>query len=157
MIYIVTGNINSGKTTRLLSLYEKQLKGDGFILPKIYIKGKYAGQQITRLLNRQSVSFSRKQGFIPENWVEKYCLDTYSFCTEGFDFAFEIIQEAIKNNSNPIYIDEIGPLELEEKGFYQFLPELLESDLTIIISVRRLLLKNILDRFKIKKFIIIEA
>lgn len=156
MVHIVTGSVNSGKTTKLLSIYQELKVGDGFILPKIFIQGNYAGQQITRLSTGISRPFSFKKGYVPSNWVEKYCLDAYSFSKEGFDFAFKTIQDIIIKDLSPIFIDEIGPLELQEKGFYQLLSQLSTKDYSIYISVREALLYAAIKKFRIKEYEIIK-
>ena len=152
MLHIITGNINSGKTTKLLSLYNELKTGDGFILPKIFIEGNYAGQQIVRLSTGVSIPFSFKRDYIPTYWDEKYRLDVYSFSHKGFEFASETIKHIVSNNISPIFIDEIGPLELEEKGFFQLLSQLLSRDYTMYISVRGFLLENVISKFKIKQY-----
>ena len=157
MVHIVTGSVNSGKTTKLLSIYQELKVGDGFILPKIFIQGNYAGQQITRLSTGVSRPFSFKKGYIPYNWVEKYRLDVYSFSKEGFDFAFETINYIVINNLSPIIIDEIGPLELQEKGFYQMLSQLSAKDYSIYISARETLLYAVIEKFKLKEYKIIKV
>lgn len=157
MVHIVTGSINSGKTTKLLSIYQELRVGDGFILPKIFIQGNYAGQEIIRLSTGVSRPFSLKKGYIPFNWVEKYRLDVYSFSKEGFDFAFETIEDIVMKNLSPIIIDEIGPLELQEKGFYQLLSQLSTEDYSIYISVRETLLYTAIEKFKIKEYEIIKV
>lgn len=157
MVHIVTGSINSGKTTKLLSLYQELKTGDGFILPKIFIQGNYAGQQIIRLSTGISRPFSFKKGYVPENWIEKYSFDVYSFSREGFDFAFETIRDISKKNVSPIIIDEIGPLEIQGKGFYQLLSQLSTEDYSIYISVREPLLNNVIEKFILKNYEIINV
>ncbi len=157
MIHIITGSINSGKTTKLLSLYNELKAGDGFILPKVFIEGNYAGQQIVRLSTGIGIPLSYKKDYIPAYWDEQYCLDVYSFSHKGFEFASETVKDIISDNISPIFVDEIGPLELEEKGFFQLLSQLLSRDYTMYISVRNSLLENVIDKFKIKQYNIIRV
>ncbi len=157
MIYIVTGGINSGKTTKLLSLYREIKTGDGFILPKLYIGDSYAGQQIVRLSTGEGRPFSLKKDFIPAFWNEQYRYDNYSFCREGFDFAFASICHIVDAGLSPIFIDEIGPLELEEKGFYCLLSKLLEHNDTLYISVRELLIAQVISKFSINNYTMLRA
>ncbi|WP_407636664.1 hypothetical protein [Acetivibrio cellulolyticus] len=101
--------------------------------------------------------FSFKIGYAPYNWVEKYCFDVYSFSKEGFDFAFETIQDVIQKDISPIFVDEIGPIELQEKGFYQLLSQLSSKDCSIYISVRETLLYAVIKKFKLKEYEIIKV
>ncbi|HEX9059070.1 MAG TPA: nucleoside-triphosphatase [Clostridia bacterium] len=157
MVHIVTGSINSGKTTKLLSLYKELKRGDGFILPKIYIDGSFRGQQIIRLSNGTGKPFSFKMGYIPPLWDEKYSYDVYSFSMEGLDFAFDTIENIIDNSINPVFMDEIGPLELQEKGFYHPLAEVLSKSLSLYISVRETHLKSVIDKFRIENYEILKV
>lgn len=157
MVHIITGSINSGKTAKLLSIYNKLQAGDGFILSKVFVEGNYAGQQIVRLSTGKSMPFSFKRDYIPAYWDEKYCLDVYSFSDKGLKFAFETVKDIVSNNLFPIFIDEIGPLELTEKGFFQLLTQLLNRDCTMYIAVREFLLENVIDKFKIRQYDIISV
>jgi nucleoside-triphosphatase THEP1 len=157
MIHIITGSINSGKTTKLLSLYNELKAGDGFILPKAFIEGNYTGQQIVRLSTGIGIPFSFKKDYTPAYWDEKYCLDVYSFSHQGFEFATETVKDIVSNKVSPVFIDEIGPLELEDKGFFQLLLQLLSEDHTMYISVREFLLENVIDKFEIKQYEIIRV
>lgn len=155
MIHIVTGSINSGKTAKLLSLYKEIKTGDGFILPKIYIEGKYAGQQIVRLSTGTCRTFSFKKEYIPVFWNEKYCYDNYSFSKEGLEFACSVINNISDAGISPVFIDEIGPVELQGKGFCSLLSQLLKVDCSMYISVREFLVNSVVDKFKIRDYEII--
>lgn len=157
MVHIVTGSINSGKTTKLLSLYKELKTGDGFILPKVYIEGNYSGQQIVRLSTGASRPFSFKDGYIPICWNERYRYDVYSFSEEGFDFASAIAQDIVSNNISPVFIDEIGPLELQEKGFFKILSQLLLESNTVYISVRQTHVENVVEKFTIVNYDLIKV
>lgn len=56
-----------------------------------------------------------------------------------------IVQDIVSGNISPIFIDEIGPLELQEKGFYRLLLQVLNRSYTIYISVRETHLEKIID------------
>ncbi|MDP4145423.1 MAG: hypothetical protein Q8936_13220 [Bacillota bacterium] len=51
MLYIITGDINSGKTTKLLDIYNRLKRGDGFFNRKKYIDGHYMEQGFIIYLN----------------------------------------------------------------------------------------------------------
>lgn len=149
MVYIVTGKINSGKTTRLLSIYNERKAGDGFINKKIYINNKYAGQEIIRLSTGDSKIFSLKKAFLTDEWQEEYSYDVYSFSKEGMPFAEEIIKDIIDNDISPIFIDEIGPIELQGLGFYKVFKEILKTKKDIFVVVREGCLEKVISQFEI--------
>lgn len=103
------------------------------------------------------IPFSFKKGYIPACWDEEFFFDAYSFSRKGFEFASETINAMASNNISPIFVDEIGPLELEEKGFFRLLSQLLEEDHTLYISVRETLLKAVIDKFRIISYEIIRV
>lgn len=149
-INIVTGGVNTGKTTRLLTIYNKIGRGDGFINKKIYEAGQYKGQKIVRLSTGESEIFSLKKPFLPVQWDEEYSNITYSFSRRGFDLANRIVEDIIKNNTEPVFIDEIGPLELQEKGFYQLFRDILVLNKEIYVSVRDTCLEGVIDKFRLE-------
>jgi len=149
MINIITGNINSGKTTRLLCIYNAKQQGDGFYSPKIFIDGHYAGQEVVRLSTEERKLFSFKKGFIPEGWDEQYYYHSYSFSNNGFLFVRNIVLDIMQNNIEPIYVDEIGPLELNEQGFYNILNLLLKTDKDMYITVRESCIKDVIKKFRL--------
>lgn len=155
MIHIITGNINSGKTTRLLSIYNAKKQGDGFYSPKVFIDGHYAGQEIIRLSTGERKFFSFKTGFIPDGWDEEYHYQSYSFSYNGFLFVRNIILDIIQNNIEPIFVDEIGPLELNEQGFYNILNLLLKTDKDMYITVRQSCVNDVINKFRFTNYDII--
>lgn len=152
MINIITGEINSGKTTRLMNLFSKIGTGDGIALPKYFVEGQYAGQNIIHLSSGQSMLFSLKDDFIPDGWSEQARYMNYSFSAEGLLFADRIFNEIIYKNLNPVFIDEIGPLELRKEGFFSALRQLLVLQKEIYITVRTSCLSDVLRLFNIKLY-----
>ena len=156
-VYIITGGINSGKTSELLSIYRRTGQGDGFINVKIYKAGLYIGQRIIRLSTGESEVFSLKEGFIPYGWEEEYQHDIYSFSKRGMDLARKITDDIIRQSIDPVYIDEIGPLVLQMKGLYDIFSEILGKRIMVYVSVRNSCLAHIIKFFNIRYYRIIEV
>ncbi|WP_190285246.1 hypothetical protein [Clostridium sp. JN-1] len=55
MINIITGSVNSGKSTKLVNIYKSLGKGDGFFNRKIYNGNCYIEQEIVRMSNGESM------------------------------------------------------------------------------------------------------
>jgi nucleoside-triphosphatase THEP1 len=55
----------------------------------------------------------------------------------------------------PCYIDEIGPLELQEKGIFQDFQEMLHTKKDIYVVVRDRCLPDVLKKFQINRYIIL--
>jgi nucleoside-triphosphatase THEP1 len=155
MVNIITGEINSGKTSRLLTLYGEINRGDGFFCRKNYIANHYAGQVIVRLTNGASTCFSCKQTFKPPGWDEAYTYEDYSFSRRGLLFANQIAMEIVRNNTQPVFMDEIGPLELADRGFHEMLIQFLHLKTDLFIVVRASCLREVINKYNISSLRII--
>lgn len=80
---------------------------------------------------------------------ETLAIGRFVFSKAGFNKAIQIIRNAI-NNEGWLVIDEIGPLELEGKGFYTIVNEILtmRKNKTILV-VRKGMVEKVKDRFMI--------
>ncbi len=156
MVNIISGEIDSGKTTKMLQIYNDIKCGDGFITKKFYINGTNAGQEIIRLSTGDGLIFSLKKNFLQENWNERHSYYDYSFSEIGLKFAEEIIEASIVKDIQPIYIDEIGPLEIcYEQGLYNTFMNVLSAKREIYVSVRYDCLDKFIKKFEIEKYSII--
>lgn len=142
MIHWITGDINQGKSTRLLAIYRDLQQGDGFYNRKIYRNDSVVGQEIVHLSTGESRLFSVRDGFAPPGWREECRYDVYSFSVEGLEFGREILAQACRNHVSPLFIDEIGPLELAGQGFRDIFVGLLRKEVEMYVVVR----KSCLDR-----------
>ena len=151
MVNIITGNVNQGKTGYMRSLYEKT-GGDGFICIKVFDKNSFCGYDLVRLTTGESVPFARKIDAIPGDWDEIYRFGIFSFSSHAFTIANRIITEIIKDGVEPIFIDEIGPLEIvKQKGFYELLKQVLKLNQEVYISIRNELIDKLIKDFKINE------
>lgn len=161
-ITIVTGNIDSGKTTFILTLYNELKRGSGFVSKKRFVgEGKnldFTGYDLMNLNTGESVPLAYKAGFIPPVWDEVCRRGPYSFSRKGFKFGEEIIERfcdeigegcKIEIEKEPVFIDEIGPLELNGLGFSQALRKILRSRKTLYIVVRSQILDDVIREFDI--------
>lgn len=149
--------MDSGKTTRLLSIYRETGSGDGFISWKIYSEGKFAGQRIIRLSTGESKPLSFIMGFVPYGWDEKYTYGNFSFSEKGLTFARNIASDVISHGISPVFIDEIGPVELDKKGFYDIFSMLLRAGSQIYTAVRESCVDSVVREFGISAYEIIPA
>jgi nucleoside-triphosphatase THEP1 len=156
MVHIITGKVNSGKTTSLRNQFAKH-PGEGFFLAKVFFEDKVIGQDIVSFTTGQFLPFSRKKNWLPENWDEIGEYRNYSFSQKGLDFAKEIFERALKEQINPLYLDEIGPLELKGEGFSDILKKCLASEAELYLAVRTGCLKDVLKSFDIRDYELIHV
>jgi nucleoside-triphosphatase THEP1 len=137
-ITIITGEKGSGKST-----YLEQLINPDF------------GGLITKCINREEKKYYFE--LINKNRSLLCCKydDGMKFNKYNFDIINNYLLEI--NNKN-IIIDEIGWMELEEKGFYNTLNFILKKNNieNLYLSVRYDIHKEILKKFNIDDFVLID-
>lgn len=154
MINIITGAVNSGKTTKLIDIFNNIERGDGFFNRKIYIDNHYIGQELVGMQSGIKRLWSKRKMQIGED-LQVFCYKKYSFYKEGLEFAENIITSILKSGIEPIFIDEIGPLELQEKGFHKLFKACLESGKELYVVVRENCVKDVIEKYAIERYLII--
>jgi nucleoside-triphosphatase THEP1 len=149
MIHIVTGPIDSGKTSRLQAIHQASPQGDGFLSLKVMDGEGVLGYDLLRLSTGQRQPFIRRTAACPPAWDELWRLGPFSFSRQGRLFAESIIIDLLQRRVEPVFMDEIGPLELQGKGFCPLVRQLVESELTVYMAVRRECLADVIRFFAI--------
>lgn len=141
MIYILTGPVHSGKTTLLkklsCELKKQKVKIDGFLSEVILKDHKVIGYDLFNLKEEKSLPFIRRTG--EEEWEK---VGSYFFVPESQTEANRIILGG--RDSDVLFVDEVGPLELAGKGFWPALKQVIFKPLTKYLLVVRI---NILNDF----------
>ena len=142
-IFILSGPIQSGKTSRLFKWCEGRNDVSGILTPDLHGK-RYFMDITTKEL------FLMEAGENEENILS---VGKYKFSKAAFERASQILSNAINKNSGWIIIDEVGPLELKGEGFSEVIKLfLIPSDLNIILVVRENLFDTVLQYFNIKEY-----
>lgn len=154
MIKIITGPINTGKSTWLEKDFNTNSNADGFVCRKVRVNNEHIGYEIVHLTNGESRHFIRKIDHIPEKWNEAFRLGMhYSFNKEGFDFANKITEEALSKGVKCFYLDEVAHLELKGQGFANILRRILDAKIDLVLVVREALVEKICETFGIKDYL----
>lgn len=154
MLYIVAGGIDEGKTQKMNALYHERKQGDGFLSKKIFVDKDFVGYEIVRLSSGEKMPLAYKSDHVPGDWDEMYRVGPFSFSKKAFAFARQIIDEIIEKGIEPVFIDEIGPLELSGRGFYAILKEVLNTGKDVYISVRNRCVEDVIEKFNIHSYVI---
>jgi len=149
MITIITGPINSGKTTKMEDIFKSDREGDGFITLKLIENTIVEGFDIMKISSKEIKPFIRRRGNEPPEWKENCFLGPYTVSEKALKWVTEDIERLINNGLFPIYLDEIGVLELKEKCFYKILKEMLKTENEIYISTRDENLDAVISKFGI--------
>lgn len=149
MVTIITGPLNSGKTTKVMEEYRKMAQGDGFVSLKRMNSTVVEGFNLMRLSTGEERAFIRRIGSEPKNWVENSKLGPYTFSNDAVGWASMQISGFISNGSFPVFLDEVGIMELAGKCFYTIVKKIIISRGDAYISVRDESLEAVIEKFEI--------
>jgi nucleoside-triphosphatase THEP1 len=101
-----------------------------------------------------------KQLVIHEDYVETFIetackIGPYLFIKETLDYIEKEIDLMIKNNISPLYLDEIGELELYDQCFDHIFKRIIESNTDCYITVQKELVEKVIKKYNIKEVNII--
>lgn len=141
MIFILTGPVNSGKTTFLKRVIEElkrqKFKLDGFLSEAILENQEKIGYDLLDLGSERIIPFIRKSG--RQDWPR---IGPFFFIPEGLSWAKKIILRS--REAEILVVDEIGPLELSGKGLWPVLEKVIFMRAQKVLLVLR---RNILEDF----------
>jgi nucleoside-triphosphatase THEP1 len=139
---LLTGEVDSGKTSWCLSFLEAHPGYDGLLLKKVYQSGRRIGYDAVRISSGQTVPFSRLKGS----------------SEQGRNAANRWLVEALDSSACGLIVDEIGPLEIEGGGLAEAVRFVLEngSSRSLILVVRRGCLELVIQRFSLPEHRLVE-
>ena len=162
MITIITGKINTGKTTRIKDYHQTIHKGDGIVSRKIMLEDRVYGFNGIRLTSNFEFLFMIHEQFSNQNSDEDtifeyaYDIGPYHILKNGLDYIDKAYQDIISSHISPVFFDEIGVLELQDLGFAQHISNAIKNDLDIVMTIREDLVSKIVSKFEIHKYEVIK-
>ena len=150
MVVIVTGNINSGKTTRMKALHQ-ELGGDGFVMEKTMDKETVKSYHTRRLTTDEARLLVLREGYEDPSFKEATRIGPYRFDTETLHWVEASMRELMMIDRSPLFLDEVGVLELRGEGFDRILGALADYQAPVYISVREDLIRDIVKRYRFKQ------
>jgi len=123
---IVTGPIDSGKTSWCRELAAANPGCAGVLLIKVYLHGERIGYDALRLPVGDRIPFARVWEHEPSDWIAGEKVGLFSISADGLQAANDWLSEAAAQPA-AIIIDEVGPLELAGGGFAPGLRAVLAS------------------------------
>jgi nucleoside-triphosphatase len=140
--FLVSGEIHSGKTTRLQDWCENRTDVYGILTPK-----ENGRRMFREVKSGESWEMEASEG---EDFLT---VGRYRFSKEGFEKAVAVLENGWKARGDRwLLFDEIGPLELRGEGFYESLKTALEvssneNNLRILLVVRNGLEEKVEETF----------
>ncbi len=153
MVMIFTGAIGSGKTTKLEKWVVRQKSIGGILMPVL------AGERHLYSINSgKSVPVEMHEEVSTDEMVKT---GKFNFSKKVFDWGNGEILNSSKIH-DIIVIDEIGPLEMNKKGFYFSLKQILENkdklrNMNLILVIREGMIEQITKFFEIIDFKVVSS
>ena len=142
-VYLVRGNRETGKTT-FLSQLKEDLEGlgaevGGFLARGVHLNNQRQGYDLELIPGKQSAAFCRMNG--PDNWEE---VGRFKFDPEGIAIGNRAFDMAVQKSVDVFVLDEVGPLEMQDKGWANGISKLTsDSSIIQVWSVRNSLVKKV--------------
>jgi nucleoside-triphosphatase THEP1 len=157
MLNIVTGRINSSKTTKITEIYNLTKKGDGFVSIKKMNNDLVHSYDVLRLATNERRRLVIRDIYSDDK--EEVCcqIGPYLFSTKIVGYIEDTIRELITNKVSPLFLDEVGLLELENLCFHNIFTEMLDSGLDVFVTIRKDLLEKMIEKYKIKEYNLIDV
>jgi nucleoside-triphosphatase THEP1 len=153
VIHIITGKMNSGKTTKIIETYQNIQKGTGIVSKKKMVgKSVYGffghvlstGEDFPYFIHKSQLDDGKKH----DRFI--YQIGPYYVYETAQEFVEAFYKTEIAKHTSPLFFDEVGKLELQDKGFASSIREALQEDIELYMTVREDLIDSILVYFKIK-------
>ena len=148
-IFLITGNIQGGKTSFLSELIEllrkRSLSVGGFLAPGSFESGKRSGFRLKNIVSGDELEMASTNETL--TWI-KY--KRFWFNPDAFMLGREWVCESLKANPDIIVIDEVGPMEQEGAGWSETLEFLKSSSVPVQLwSVREKLCREVMEHWSI--------
>jgi nucleoside-triphosphatase len=142
-IYILTGDIQTGKSDALMNWIDETKSVSGFITPSV--KGV---KMLYDIQDQKYDVYEMVEGNSNSISVGKYHLNG-----NAFKLAENIYQKAIQTNTNYFIMDEIGKLELNKQGHSLLLKHVLSTwKSSLLLVVRTSLIDQVITCYKIDQY-----
>lgn len=142
-VFLIRGNREAGKTTFLSRLQEELqslgIQVGGFLARGVHLNSQRQGYDLELIPGKQSSTFCRIDG--PSKWekVGRFRVDP-----EGITLGEKAFDMAVQKSVDVFILDEVGPLEMQDKGWADGICQLTaKSSIIQIWSVRNSLVKKV--------------
>jgi nucleoside-triphosphatase THEP1 len=145
MIVILTGDVGSGKTTRVTGLLKilasHSTEADGFLGPRVFEKDRLAGYDLVAVRDGRRFPFLRRA-----EKPARTAVGPWRPVDHSLDAAGEIIRRS--RPEAVLIVDELGPLEFEGGGHGPALADVLDQPgRRFLFVIRTSCLDGFLQRF----------
>jgi len=149
MIYILTGEIRSGKTTALLDWSLQKNNVDGLLCPD----GKDGKRYFLKIKSQKQFKLETELDI-----KDVISIGNFTFLQSAFKIAKDYLISIASNTENQfLIIDEIGKLELKNEGLHHAAKKIIpkyefHKSEHLILVVRDYLLEDVLIKYGISQY-----
>lgn len=159
LVKIISGIQNSGKTT-LASTLEAEYREKGFLTAGFIADAEYTqGRKDTYYYRdlktgRREMAVSAVKPIDSKGWI-RHDFSRFYFSDRAFSFAENLLLEAVSSENkilaDYIFIDELGPLELDGGGLFNVVQRIIGCfHGTICLVIRESLVQSLSDKLGLK-------
>ena len=154
-IFIITGSIGEGKTTyakKLNGIFRKNnIKAGGIFSERVMTNSQTTGYDLVNIETGEKEVFLRHYEECGSERIGKFTI-----CPKGLAFGNAILKSLVLSINTIVIIDEIGLLEVRNKGWSDCFNDLLENSRNhIILIVRDTFLLEVKNKWNLKDAIIL--
>jgi nucleoside-triphosphatase THEP1 len=146
-VFILTGPVETGKTTSIVKWSEKRNDVFGILTPVVNGKKTFMNVYARHLFDMEAT----------DDETEVLFVGRFIFSKANFNKAITILHHSM-DKAGWLVIDEIGPLELRGEGFCEVLKEVLQNEndgQTILLVVRDGLVGAVKENFQLNNAVVI--
>lgn len=148
-VFIITGSLGGGKTTyakKLVDIFKAHdINIAGLISEKVRNDSQIIGYDLVNLETEEKEIFLREHTENGSDTIGKFTISP-----KGLAFGNSVLKSLISSEKTFVIIDEIGSLELRNKGWTECLNCLIEkSENHILLVVRDIYLKAVMSKWNL--------
>jgi nucleoside-triphosphatase THEP1 len=150
-VFIVTGSIRGGKTTfvkKLIELLKSYNIRVGGILSERVMDGSVTiGYDLLNIGTGEKADFLRQNGECGDETIGRFTI-----CAKGLEVGKKILSSGIQYKNNLVIIDEVGLLEIQNKGWSDCIDDLFEkSSNHLLITVRDSFIDKVKNKWNLRE------
>ncbi len=157
MVHVVTGTVDACKTTKLVTLYNERGEGDGFAMIKRMLGRLVRGYDARQLSTGEEWPLVCREGYEPDEFAIACSIGPYLFSAPILATVEAKLRAMIAAGVHPLWLDEIGELELSGLGFDAVMQEMVAAGGELYVVVRDDLVERVMKKYGIREYETIES
>jgi nucleoside-triphosphatase THEP1 len=154
-VFIITGSVREGKTTFAKNLIEffrnNNISTGGIISERVMADSLTTGYDVVNIETGEKTIFLRQN---EECGSEK--IGKFTICPDGLAMGRTVLHSLVMKENIIVIVDEVGLLELKDRGWSEGISELLKTPAkNIILTVRNTFINEVKIKFGINEAIIL--